>query len=190
MSKIVVLNRVSLDGYFASNDQATWGMSWFVQDPDVEAFAHERIHSDTLLLGGQTFRGFERMWVPLLRDPNAPEPMKVVAQELTDMTKVVFSRELTSTDWDNTEFHSDGLEATAGRLREADGADLLVLGSGSIVQQLAAHDLIDEYVLIETPVIAGSGKRMFAEGHAQPLTLLTAKSFGSGNAVLHYEVQR
>jgi dihydrofolate reductase len=190
MSKIVVLNRVSLDGYFASTDQATWGMGWFVQDPEVDAFTHQRISADTLLMGGATFRGFEMMWVPALKDPNTPEPMRAIAQELTAMTKVVFSRQLTASDWDNTEFHSDGLEATAERLRASDGADVLVLGSGSIVQQLAAKDLVDEYVIIETPVIAGEGKRMFATERTQPLTLLTAKSFGSGNVVLHYEVQR
>ncbi len=58
------------------------------------------------------------------------------------------------------------------------------------MQQLAAKDLVDEYVIIETPVIAGEGKRMFASERTQPLTLLTAKNFGSGNVVLHYEVQR
>lgn len=190
MSKIVVLNRVSLDGYFASTDQATWGMGWFVQDPEIDAFTHQRVSADTLLLGGTTFRGFEMMWVPVLADPNAPEPMKAIAQELTDMTKVVFSRELTTSDWANCEFHAEGLEKTVEQLRQSDGADVLILGSGSIVQQLAASDLIDEYLIIETPVVAGEGKQMFATGHLQPLTLLTAQSFGSGNVVLHYEVQR
>lgn len=190
MRKIIVLNRISLDGYFASNDQATWGMDWFVQDPEVDMATHERIHADTLILGEVTFKGFEMMWVPLLKDPNAPQPMKALAQELTTMKKVVFSENLTTSDWENTEFHSDKLPEVVAELKKQKGADIMVLGSGTVVQQLAREGLVDEYMLIETPVIAGEGKPLFKDVPQQKLTLKEAKSFASGNLILHYEVQK
>lgn len=190
MRKVIVLNRISIDGYFASNDEATWGMDWFVQDPEVDMATHERIHADTLILGEITFKGFEMMWVPILKDPNAPQLMKALAQELTNMKKVVFSKNIKESEWENTEFHTDKLEETVAALKEEDGADIMILGSGTIVQQLAAASLIDEYLFIETPVIAGEGKPLFKSVPQRKLQLKEAKSFASGNVILHYEVAK
>jgi dihydrofolate reductase len=190
MRKVIVLNRISVDGYFASNDQAAWGMDWFVQDPEVDKATHERIHADTLLLGGITFKGFEMMWVPVMKDPNAPQPMKALAQELTNMKKVVFSKTITESEWENTNFHAGELEETVAALKKEDGADIMILGSGTIVQQLAKASLIDEYLFIETPVIAGGGKTFFKDVPQQKLQLKEAMSFDSGNIVMHYEVTK
>jgi dihydrofolate reductase len=190
MRKVIVMNRISIDGFFASNDQATWGMNWFVQDPEVDKATHSAVKADTLLLGETTFKGFEMMWVPVLKDPNAPQPMKALAQELTDMQKVVFAENTTDTEWANTTFHKDGFAQVVRDLMEQDGADIMVLGSGTIVQQLAREGLIDEYLFIETPVIAGEGKPLFKDVPHQNLKLLQAKGFASGNVLLHYEVQR
>jgi dihydrofolate reductase len=188
LRKVIVLNRISVDGYFASNDQAAWGMDWFVQDPQVDMATHERIHADTLLLGGVTFKGFEMMWVPVLNDPNALQPMKALAQELTNMKKVVFSKTSTKSEWENTDFHAGKLEEIVDALKKEEGADIMVLGSGSIVQQLAKAGLVDEYLFIETPVIAGEGKTFFKDVPQQKLQLKEAKSFDSGNVILHYLV--
>jgi dihydrofolate reductase len=190
MRKMIVLNRISVDGYFASNEQATWGMDWFVQDPEVDMATHERIHASTLVLGGATFRGFEMMWVPVLRNPNASQPMKALAQELTAMRKVVFSKSLVASEWDNTEFHRGGLLDVVSELKQEEGADILVLGSGTIVQQMAQAGLVDEYMFIATPVVAGGGKALFANVPQQKLVLKEVKGFASGNALLHYEVQK
>ena len=195
MRKIVVLNRISMDGFFASLNQETWGMDWFVQDPEVDKAVHELGgDSDTplLLLGGVTYRGFERSWVPLLKDPNAPKEMKAVAEELTNMTKVVFSRTLKEDEitWENTKLFHGHLVEEVRKLKQESSADIMIMGSGTIIQQLANEGLIDEYVFIVTPVIAGEGKPLFKDVKQFGLKLLETRAFKSGNTVLHYETDK
>jgi len=97
MRKIKMLNRISIDGYFASPNEASFGMDWFVHDPEVDQAAHSiGGRMSTLILGGTTYRGFERSWVPILHDPQAPGHLKEIAEELTDMTKIVFSTTIKS----------------------------------------------------------------------------------------------
>jgi dihydrofolate reductase len=192
MRKVIVLNRISIDGFFASLNDMTFGMDWFVQDPEVDKAVHEGSHSDTLLLGDITYKGFERSWVPMLNDPNTPLPLKAVAKELTNMTKVVFSKRLKENDilWANTDLHNGNLAEVVKQLKSQDGTDILIMGSGTIVQQLTNEGLIDEYLFIVTPVIAGGGKPLFPSVKQTNLKLLEAKSFKSGNVVLHYEVSK
>lgn len=188
MRKVVVINRISVDGYFASNNEMTGGMDWFVPDGEVDKALHDLVSSDALILGAKTFKLFEASWPPVLRDPNAPKEMKALAQELTDMKKLVFSTSVKQTDWANTEFHDSGLESIVKQLKNSKGAAILIMGSGTIVQQLTKVGLIDEYILVETPVIAGGGKVLFKEVPQTRLQLLKTQRFDSGNVILHYAV--
>ncbi|WP_135557654.1 dihydrofolate reductase family protein [Paenibacillus cymbidii] len=188
MCRIKMLNRVSLDGYFAGADEASMGMDWFIHDPEVDAAAHTMGgRMEMLLLGGETFRLFERYWTPFLQDPHAPKHLKATAEELTAMTKLVFSTTLPSSDWANTRIHRGNLPETVREWKQRFRSDILVLGSGSIVQQLALENLIDEYIFIVTPVVVGGGKRLFPDGTRFELQLKAAQSFDSGNILLHYE---
>lgn len=191
MRKIKMLNRISIDGYFASSNEAAFGMDWFIHDPEVDEAAHAiGGKMQTLILGGTTYLGFERSWVPVLHDPHAPMPMKAIAEELTAMTKVVFSKTINESNWKNTRIFDSRLIEVVRQLKEEAVSDILVLGSGSIVQQLAAEGLIDEYIFIVTPVVAGEGKPLFQHVKQSGLTLVEAKAFGSGNVLLHYELKR
>ncbi|QYR23593.1 dihydrofolate reductase family protein [Paenibacillus sp. sptzw28] len=188
MSKIKMLNRISIDGYFASPTEASFGMDWFIHDPEVDKAAHLiGGKMDTLILGGTTYRGFERSWVPVLNDSHAPKHLKEIAEELTDMTKVVFSTTIKSSNWKNTQIFDGNLIEVVRQLKEDAGSDILVLGSGSIIQQLAEEGLIDEFIFIVTPVVSGGGKPLFLNVGQFGLTLMEAKAFDSGNVVLHYE---
>lgn len=190
MRKIKMLNRVSIDGYFASLNDATFGMDWFVHDPEVDKAVHASGgRMDTLLLGEITYMGFERSWVPLLHDPNAPEQMKAVAEELTQMTKIVFSSKLKEAKWENTKIFDGNLVDVVRKLKEETGSDILVMGSGTIVRQLAEEGLIDEYMFIVTPVVAGEGKPLFQHVKRFDLRLKDTRAFKSGNVVLHYELK-
>ncbi|SDJ17848.1 dihydrofolate reductase family protein [Alteribacillus bidgolensis] len=188
MRKVKMINRVSIDGYFASLNEMTGGMDWFVPDNDVDKTTHEMVKADTLIAGKATFELFEASWPPVLCDPNAPKEMKALAQELTDMRKIVFSETMKKSDWENTEFYSGDITEVVKKLKEEDGSDILIMGSGTVVQQLTKAGLIDEYVFIVTPVIASGGKQLFKEVNQNELTFLKAKSFDSGNVLLHYAV--
>jgi dihydrofolate reductase len=148
--------------------------------------------ADTLLMGAVTYKGFERSWLPMLSDPNTPAPLRAVADELTAMRKVVFSTRLQPGDmhWANSELHAGQLVEVVTRLKDRPGTDMLIFGSGSLIHQLFHAALIDELLLIVTPVIAGAGKSFFQDVPQTSLTLLDARSFSSGNVVLHYTVNR
>lgn len=190
MRHVIMLNRISLDGYFASLNEETWGMDWFVGDPEVDKKVHQMGDTpvDTILLGATTYKGFEQSWVPVLQDPDAPQMMRETAEALTNQLKLVFSTTLKQEDitWKNTELHQDNLINHIQKIKAEDGGNILILGSGSIVQQLADHGLIDEYIFIVSPVIAGRGKSMFDDINEQHLTLKETAAFDSGNVVLHY----
>jgi len=168
-------------------------MDWFVFDPEVDKAAHELGDSATLpllLLGGITYRGFERSWVPHLHNPAAPAPLKAVAEELTKMTKLVFSKSLKEVTWENTRLFNGNLIEEIRKLKQENGADIMIMGSGTIIRQLAKENLIDDYVFVVSPVVAGQGKPLFGNVPQIGLKLLSSKSFASGNLLLHYTINK
>ena len=144
------------------------------------------LETPLLLLGAETYRGFERSWVPRLKDPKAPKELKAVAEELTKMTKLVFSKTLKEVTWENTRLFNGHLIEEITKLKKEKGADIMIMGSGTIVQQLANEGLIDEYVFIVTPVVAGKGKLLFKDVKQFGLKLLSTKTFDSGNILVQY----
>ncbi|MDG0811046.1 dihydrofolate reductase family protein [Cohnella rhizosphaerae] len=187
MRKIKMLNRISIDGYFASPNEENFGMDWFVHDPEVDRAAHEMGGSmNTLMLGGATFRGFERYWLPVLHNSHAPSHDREIAAELAGMTKIVFSRTLAASEWANTRFYDQSPSEVARQLKHSADTDILVLGSGSIVRQLARDKLIDEFIFIVTPVVAGAGKTLFPDRAQIGLTLIESRAFESGNLLTSY----
>lgn len=186
-----MLNRISIDGYFASPNEANFGMDWFIHDPEVDQAAHGiGGKMDTLLMGATTYRGFARNWVPLLKDPDAPRHLKETAEELNTMTKIVFSRSIEQADWANTRIYRENLIEVVKRLKQSSGSDMLVLGSGSVVRQLAQEGLIDEFIFIVTPVVAGEGKPLFPSVRTFDLMPVEARTFQSGNMLLHYVLKK
>jgi dihydrofolate reductase len=183
MRKVVVLNRVSVDGFFAGPNGE---IDWFVPDPEVDKAAHAGMSPDTLLLGRLTFQLFAGYWPHVASDPNAPEGARVMANELDQMNKIVFSKTLKKVDWINSRLVNSDPSKEVLELKKGNGPDITLFGSGSIIQQLARDGLIDEYLLVVTPVILGIGKRLFGSLDRTSLNLLEARSFSSKNVLLHY----
>src|SRR5215216_997744 len=153
MRKIVMLNRISLDGFFAGPNGE---IDWFIPDPEVDKAAHEMMRPDTLLLGRVTYQMFESHWPQVAKDPNAPEGARTTANELNQMTKMVFSRTLDDVTWENTKLVRGDVIKAVNDLKQGQGADITIFGSGTIVQQLADEGLIDEYLITLTPVVLGT----------------------------------
>ncbi len=184
MRKVVMLNRISLDGFFAGPNGE---IDWFIHDPDVDRAAHEMMHPDTVLFGRLTYQMFESYWPPVAQDPNAPKEARTLANELNQMTKVVFSNCLEAVAWVNSELVKGAVTKQVRGLKQGDGHDITIFGSGSIVQQLANEGLIDEYLLIVTPVVLGTGKPLFKDVKKLNLELVETREFDSGNVLLHYK---
>jgi dihydrofolate reductase len=128
-----------------------------------------------LLLGRKTYDIFAAYW------PNASE--EAGAKPLNDATKYVASRSNPTLDWEKSVLlRGDAAEAVAG-LKEQDGPELQVHGSGDLIQTLLRSNLVDEFRLWIFPVVIGSGKRLFAEGTV-PAGLRLADSVVSTTGVV------
>jgi len=175
---------VSLDGYFCD---PRGDMSFAHKPPDDvewQEFVVENAASSGVLVFGRTTYDMMAAWWPTLA---AARAMPEVAAQMNAVSKIVFSRTLTSADWNNTTLIKNDLVGTISRMKAEPGPDMAILGSGSIVTQLAAPGLIDTIQIVVNPVALGAGKSFLA-GLRQPLnlTFTHARTFGNGSVVLSY----
>jgi dihydrofolate reductase len=184
MAKLSAFNNISLDGYFSGrNGEFSWAKSHL--DPEFNAFvASNSQMGGTIVLGRITYQLMANYWPTqqaLKSDP-------VVADGMNKSPKIVFSRTLSSTTWSNSRLVNTDPVAEIRRLKEKSADDMVILGSGSIVAQLAQAGLIDEFQIVVNPVVLGEGRTMF-DGlkHSVGLKLTRNRVFPSGNAFLCYE---
>jgi len=184
MQKLIVFNHVSLDGYFVD---ANGDMSWAKADPnDAEwnAFVAENAGGGgTLVFGKITYDLMASFWPT----PMAMKMMPTVAERMNNLPKVVFSRTMDKTSWNNTKLVKGDIAAEMRKMKQAPGDGMAILGSGSIVSQLAQEGLIDEYQIVVNLLALGKGRTMF-DGIKEKLMLKLTKSrtFGNGNVLLCY----
>jgi dihydrofolate reductase len=185
MRKLIVFNHVSLDGYFVdSNGEMSWAHA-HQQDAEWDAFVAENASGGGVLVFGRiTYELMASFWPT----PFAIENMPVVAEGMNNMPKVVFSRTLDKASWNNTKLVKGDLAAEIRKMKQEAGEGLAILGSGSIISQLAQEGLIDEYQIVVNPVVLGKGRTMF-DGIKEKLSLKLTKTraFGNGNVLLCYE---
>jgi dihydrofolate reductase len=185
MRKLVVFNHVSLDGYFVDvNGNMSWAKAG-TKDAEWNAFVAENAKGDgTLLFGRVTYELMASFWPTPMADQHEP----VVAERMNKLPKVVFSRTLDKASWSNTKLVKGDMVAEVRKMKKESGEDMAILGSGSIVAQLAQEGLIDEYQVVVNPIVLCKGRTMF-EGVKEKLNLKLTKTrtFGNGNLFLCYE---
>ncbi len=183
MRKVVAFEQVSLDGYFADG---SGDMSWaHKQDPEWNAFVASNASGEgALLFGRVTYELMASFWPTAAAMERAPE----VAEGMNRMPKVVFSRTLDKVSWKNTTLVKGDVVAAVRKMKHETGPDMAILGSGSIVSQLAQAGLIDEFQIVVNPIVQGQGKTLF-DGVQERLNLklINTRAFGNGNVVLTYE---
>ena len=183
MARVFVFNSVTLDGYFTD---ASGNMSWaHKNDPEWLAFTVENAKGGvTMLFGRVTYELMASFWPT----PMALQQMPEVAKSMNSANKVVFSRTLDHAEWSNTRLVKSGLTEEVLRLKKESQEDILIMGSGTIISQLAQHGLIDEYQIVLNPIALGSGRTMF-EGMGKPVGFrrTNSRTFENGNVVLWYE---
>lgn len=188
MRKLVVTLWQSLDGFISGPNGE---MDWVNRNFDLQLGAYEEElvkAADTLVLGRITYESFAGAWPKVPETVGISEEEKAYARRLNSMRKVVFSRTLSYLDWQNSELANDSLGNTIKILKGEPGSDILIYGSASLVRQLTALKLIDEYQLLIFPVALGSGKSLFA-GLEQPADFKLCRThiLSSGVAELTYE---
>ncbi len=194
-----MLNRVTLDGFFAGPNGE---IDWFIPDSEIDKELIEEKKAgtpDTILFGRVTYEMFENYWPKVAegatnlnyspKDEGAQAAERKIADSLTKMRKIVFSKTLKKADWENTAVFSGDLIEEVKRLKQENASDIIIFGSGTIVQQLTSAGLIDDYWFIVTPVILGAGKALFSGVKKVDLQFVEAKHFQSGNVVIHYKTK-
>ena len=188
MAKLAVFNSVSTDGYFTGpNDDISWTKEG-ADDPEWGEWVSGNAGSGgVLVFGRKTYDMMKSFWPT----PQAMQMMPEVAKGMNDATKIVFSRTLDRADWSNTKLVKGDLVEEIKRLKKEPGADMVILGSGSIVSQAAQNGLVDQYTMVVVPVVLGRGRTMF-EGMRDKLALKLKESraFRNGRTVQIYTPAR
>jgi dihydrofolate reductase len=183
MRRVIAFEQVSLDGFFVdTNGDMSWAHK---QDPEWNEFQGSNASGDAALLFGRvTYEMMASFWPT----PAAMERAPAVAEGMNNLPKVVFSRTLEKASWKNTTLLKGDLVAEVRKMKKAPGPGMAILGSGSIVSQLAQAGLIDEFQIVVNPIVLGKGKTLFESVKGKiPLKLIKTRPFGNGNVVLCYE---
>lgn len=180
MRKIIIQEFITLDGVMqapgapeedTSSDfkYGGWTMPFFAEaDAEGGELMAKWLQPADLLLGRKTFEIFAGYW-PKHAD---------MWPGINDVTKYCMSTTMDKSDWQNSVFlkNVDDIK----KLKDSDGTDIQVIGSGNLVQTLLKNDLVDEMRLMTFPITLGTGKRLFAEGTIaaafEPLENLIAKN--------------
>ena len=183
MRRLTVFENVSIDGFFVD---AASDMSWaHKHDDEWTAFSRGNAGGDgALLFGRVTYQMMASFWPT----PQAARMLPEVAAGMNRMPKFVASRTLDRADWQNTTVLRGDLVGEIRALKASTGPALVILGSGTLVSQLAEARLIDEFQLVVNPVVLGRGRNLFetVEGRLD-LRHTRSRSFTNGNLVLWYE---
>jgi dihydrofolate reductase len=188
VSKIVVFESLSLDGVMQApgrpDEDRRGGFrygGWAAPyaDPEMAKLSREG-DSGALLLGRRTYLDFYSVWPERTDNP--------YTDILNNTQKYVASTTLREPlPWRNsTLLKGDAAQAVA-RLRAQPGKDIVVLGSGALVQTLREQDLVDQYVLLIHPLVLGSGRRLFPDGSPlSTLQLVDTRTTATGVVIVTY----
>ena len=181
MSRIVVSQFVTLDGVFEDPggsegiDRGGWAFRYERGEEGDRFKLDEVMAADGLLLGRVTYEGFAAAW------PSRTDELGF-ADKFNTMPKYVVSSTLTDPEWNNTRV------VTLDELPGLEG-ELLVNGSGQLVQALLERGLVDELRLMVFPAVLGNGRRLFGQTDAElPFRLVKSQPVGGdGVTILIYQ---
>lgn len=193
MSRLLSFTTISVDGFFTASDgDFRWAHNP-VQDKAWDSFVAGNAQGGGILLFGRVTYDIMKSYWPT---PAATQNNPVVAEGMNSAHKIVFSRTLdqiafTKKAWSNTQLIKDNLVEEVSRLKQYSKEGMAILGSGSIVSQLAQAGLIDEFQIVIAPVVLGKGRGLFSDlkQHLN-LKLTESRSFTNGNVFLRYEPMR
>lgn len=172
------------------NCELDWHFNYW--DDEMARYAGEQLsNADTILLGRVTYSAMAKYWPSKMVDLLCPREDVAFASLINDCQKVVFSKTLQYTAWNNSRLAKESIQKEILKLKQQPGKNMIVYGSGSIVSALARLGLIDEYVLWLHPVVLGKGKLLFKNaGASSVLKLLATRAFSTGVITLYYHLEK
>jgi dihydrofolate reductase len=188
MRKVIVLSFMSLDGVIQApggpEEDTSGGFKYggwtfpFFDEFAGEVMSGQMSNNADLLLGRKTYEIFASYW---------PDHENLWPG-INKVTKYVASNTLSRYSWNNTVFLKENTVDQIRKLKQQDGTDLQVHGSGNFIQTLLKYDLVDEFWLKIFPVTLGNGKRLFENGTIPAnFRLLECKVSPSGVLFANYK---
>ena len=185
MRRLIVITFLSLDGVMQAPggqgedddggfSHGGWSTSYW-DEPMVQVMSDATSGPFDLLLGRRTYEILGAYW------PHSPE--EPGAKPLNDATKYVVSRGRPALTWEPSVLIEGDAAAGITTLKADGGPDLVVFGSGNLIQTLLRHELVNRFHLWVFPVVLGSGKRLFSDG-AVPTALTLVDSTASTTGVV------
>ena len=154
MRKVIVSMNVTLDGFMAgSNWELDWHFKTWTQDM-ADLLFEQLSEADTILLGRITYNAMASYWPFKMKDLSVPRQDIGFADLMNTHTKLVFSKSNAMSKWNNSKRLKGEPTDEIEKLKQEPGKDIIIYGSGKIVNLLAKSQLIDEYRLWVHPVLA------------------------------------
>lgn len=180
--KLKLQVQTSLDGFIAGkNGEMDW-MEWNWDGPLKQYVSELTETVDCIILGRKLAEGFIPYW--------ATNTQEEGAETMNKLPKIVFTKTLKQSNWDNTILATGDIVDEITKLKNQDGKDIIVYGGANFVSELIKNRLIDEYHLLINPTLIGDGMAIFKGiTDMQHLKLKKAIGFECGISVQHYELK-
>jgi dihydrofolate reductase len=186
MRKLKLQVQMTVDGYIAGPHSEMDFMVWNWDDELKQYVTEITDPVDTIVLGRKLAEGFIPHWATVAANPD--DPQFTAGKKFTDTHKVVFTKTLDKSTWDNTALAKGDLVDEITQLKKQEGQDIIAYGGATFVSALIKQGLINEFHLFINPTAIGNGMTIFKElDTKQNLTLVKATAFDCGIVVLHYE---
>jgi len=191
MSRVIAFIHVTLDGVMQApgrpDEDRRGGFElggWatpYNDEATGKAVGESMGNTGALLLGRRTYEDFYRVWPKRTDNPFTPV--------LNNTLKYVASRTLEEPlPWMNSKLLAGNAEDSVAELRKKPGKDIVILGSGVLVQSLLERNLIDQLTLTTHPLVLGSGRRLFPDqGPSATLRLVDSKATSKGVVIANYQ---
>ena len=189
MRKLKLQVQMTVDGYIAGPNGEMDFAVWNWDDKLKQYVNHITEPVDCIILGRKLAQGFIPHWATVAGNPDHPE--FTAGKKYTDTHKVVFTKTLDKSEWNNTVLARGNLVDEITKLKQQDGKDIIAYGGATFVSALIQKGLIDEFHLFINPTALGNGMTIFKElDGKQELALARATSFACGIVVLTYAPKR
>lgn len=185
MRKVILLEHTSLDGFVGGPNGE---MDWIHVDEEMfDTVGNLTNDADTAIYGRVTYQMMESYWPTAADQPGATRHDIEHARWVNNATKIVFSRTLKQTTWNNTRIIHENISEEIQKLKHQPGKNMLMIGSPGIAQSFMQLDLIDEFWIHVNPVILGEGIPLFAGIKKRiNLQLVDVRNYNAGVVGLHY----
>jgi len=188
MRKLKLQVQITVNGFIAKPGGELDWMTWNWSD-DIKAFVTDLTNSmDTIILGRKLAEGFIPYWADVKANPDHPE--YEAGKTFTDTPKIVFSKTLSKSLWDNTTVLNGDFVTEIKKLKDKPGKGIIVYGGAEFVSSLIKENLIDEYYLFVNPVAIKEGLTIFDKiPDMKKLDLIDSKQFDCGINLLCYKAR-